>query len=86
MSGENQRIIIGREGKEFGPYTRDEATLYLKTGQLLHSDIARRFEFHKRSQLFIGTHDEPCSLAVRVNDPDRSPIMVERSRLAEALC
>ena len=41
MSGETQRIIIRREGKDFGPYTHDEATLYLKTGQLFHSDTAR---------------------------------------------
>ena len=29
-----------------------------------------RFQFHKRSQLFIRTHNETLSVAMRVNDPD----------------
>jgi hypothetical protein len=33
----------------------------------------RRFEFHKRSQQFIGTHNETFSVAMRVNNPDCSP-------------
>jgi hypothetical protein len=34
----------------------------------------RRFQFHKRSQLFIGTHNEPLSVvAMRVCNPNRSP-------------
>jgi len=32
----------------------------------------RRFKFNKRSQLFIGTHNEALSVAMRVNNPDRS--------------
>jgi hypothetical protein len=34
----------------------------------------RPFEFHKRSQLLIGTHNETLSVAMRVNNPDRSPL------------
>jgi hypothetical protein len=34
---------------------------------------SRRFQFHKRSQYFIGAHDEPLSVAIRVNNPNRSP-------------
>jgi hypothetical protein len=35
----------------------------------------RRFEFHKRSQLFICTHDEALSVAaVCVRNPDRSSV------------
>jgi hypothetical protein len=30
----------------------------------------RHLQFHKRSQLFIGAHDESLSVSVRVNDPD----------------
>jgi hypothetical protein len=32
------------------------------------------FKFNKRSQLFIGTHDEPLSVAMSVDNPDRSPL------------
>jgi len=34
----------------------------------------RRFQFHKRRQLFIGMHNEPLSLAMRVNDPNCAPL------------
>jgi len=30
--------------------------------------------FHKRSQLFIATHDETLSVAMCVSNPDRSPL------------
>jgi hypothetical protein len=31
----------------------------------------RRVKFQKRSQLFIGTHDEPLSvIAMRISNPD----------------
>jgi hypothetical protein len=36
-----------------------------------------RFQFKKRSQLFIGTHNKTLSVvAVRVSDEDRSPVTV----------
>jgi hypothetical protein len=34
---------------------------------------SRQFKFHKRSLLFIRTHNETLSLAVRVSNPDCSP-------------
>jgi len=35
----------------------------------------RRFELHKRGQLFIRTHNETLSIAaMRVNNPDRSAL------------
>jgi hypothetical protein len=34
-------------------------------------------QLHKRSQLFIVTHNETLSFAVRVNDPDCAPVIVE---------
>jgi len=41
--------------------------------------INRRFEFHKRRQLFIRTHNEPLAVvAVRVSNPDRSPTGIMR--------
>jgi len=40
--------------------------------------VYRRLQFHKRSQLFIGAHDETLSVvAVSVNDPNRSPFKVQ---------
>ena len=37
----------------------------------------RRFQFHKRSQFFIRTHNETLSVvAVRVSNPDRFVIRV----------
>jgi hypothetical protein len=42
--------------------------------------VARgRFEFKKRRQLFIRTHNEPLSVvAVCINNPDRSPVGINR--------
>ena len=33
----------------------------------------RRFQFHKRSQFFIGAHNVTLSVTVRVSNPDCSP-------------
>jgi hypothetical protein len=39
----------------------------------------RRFNFHKRGQLFISAHNETLSVvAVRVHNPDRSPFGINR--------
>jgi len=38
-------------------------------------DTNRPFQFQKRRQLFIGSHNQtPSVVAVRVNNPDRSPL------------
>jgi len=40
-------------------------------------DANRRFKFDKRRQLLIGAHNETFSVvAVRVGNPDRSPVAV----------
>jgi hypothetical protein len=40
---------------------------------------SRRFEFHKRSQLFIRTHNETLSVAAMcVCNKDRSPVGINR--------
>jgi hypothetical protein len=36
------------------------------------------FQFYKCSQRFIGTHDETLSIAMRVNNPDCSPLAIQR--------
>jgi hypothetical protein len=38
--------------------------------------VYRPFQFHKRRQDFIGTYDETFPVAMRVNDPDRSPFKI----------
>jgi hypothetical protein len=40
-------------------------------------DTNRSFQFYKRSQHFIGAHDEtPSVVAVRVSNPDCSPLRI----------
>jgi hypothetical protein len=41
--------------------------------------LNRQFKFDKRSQLFIGVHNETLSVvAVRVSNPDCSPVGLNR--------
>ena len=35
-------------------------------------------QFQKRSRYFIDTHDEPLSVAMCVNNPDRSAFKIDR--------
>jgi hypothetical protein len=37
-----------------------------------------RFQFQKRRQQFIRVDDETFSVAMRVNDPDRSAVGINR--------
>ncbi len=39
---------------------------------------SRRFEFPKRSQPFIGMHNETLTLAMRVDDEDCSTARIQR--------
>ena len=44
----------------------------------VRSATDRSFQFHKRSQLFIRTHNETLSVvAMRVSNPDRSSFKFE---------
>jgi hypothetical protein len=48
---------------------------------MLTKKANRRFEFQKRSQLFIGAHNETLSVvAMRVSNPDRSRARILRLR------
>jgi hypothetical protein len=38
---------------------------------------SRRFQLQKRSQQFIGVHNETLSVAVRINDEDCSPVGID---------
>src|SRR5439155_16296638 len=40
--------------------------------------VYRPLQLQKRSQLFIGTHDETLSVAMRVRNPDRSALLFFR--------
>jgi hypothetical protein len=39
--------------------------------------VYRSLKFQKRSQYFIGTHDETLSVAMRVNNPNRSALKIQ---------
>jgi len=58
------------------------ATPVLKNLAFSSSTIAtityRRFEFHKRRQLFIGVHNETLSVAMRINGSDCAPFATLR--------
>ena len=54
-------------------------TVVMVVLMLTSNGANRRFEFQKRSQLFIRTHDETLSVvAVRVGNPDRSSVGINR--------
>jgi len=43
-----------------------------------HRELVNRpFQFQKRSQHFIGAHDETLSVAMRVDDPDCSALSIQ---------
>jgi len=43
--------------------------------QIHREFVNRPFQFHKRSQLFVGLHNEPLSVAAMcASNPDRSPV------------
>jgi hypothetical protein len=49
--------------------------------QLVRNGSNHRFEFHKRGELFIRSHNEPLSIAAMcVDNPDRS-LRAAKSRL-----
>jgi len=55
--------------------------------------VYRPFQFHKRSQDFIGAHDETLSIAMRVSNPDCPSLTINGqnaaptpSGLAEIVC
>ena len=61
----------------FHPHARSCAGPFMNQ---IHRELVNcRFQFHKRSQLFIRVHDEALSVvAVRVSNPDRSPVGINR--------
>jgi hypothetical protein len=42
MDEQGFRVVVSRDGVQYGPYTGAEAERYLAAGQLRHSDLARR--------------------------------------------
>jgi hypothetical protein len=43
----------------------------------VNTTVSRRFEFQKRGQFFIRTHNEALTVAMGVNNPDRSRLGIE---------
>jgi hypothetical protein len=39
--------------------------------------VYRLLQFQKRSQYFVGPHDETLAVSVRVNNPDGSRVRVD---------
>jgi len=59
----------------FGEFGRNLACL----SRQLAASANHRFEFQKRRQLFIRTHNVTLSIAaMRVGNPDRSPVGINR--------
>lgn len=52
--------------------SRDDLSSHWNRGHNLTVTTNRQFQ--KRRQLFIRTHTEPVSVAMRVSDPDCSPV------------
>jgi len=52
-----------------------QANIFAIKRQAACGGANRRFQFHKRSQLFFGSRNETLSVvAMRVNNPDCSPL------------
>jgi hypothetical protein len=44
----------------------------------IHCELVNcTFQFHKRGQPFVGADDETVSVAMRVNDPNCAPMIVD---------
>jgi hypothetical protein len=73
-TGESNAVVTSAERR-----VRDQ---FCANPRLIPSSVidragTRPFQFRKRSQLFLGTHDKTLSFAVRVNDPNCAPIIVQ---------
>ena len=58
--------------------TRAHVSARLSRHQTHRERVYRPLQFDEGSQHFIGTDDETFSVAMRVNNPDRSPFAIER--------
>jgi hypothetical protein len=73
LAGEILRLIqIFLTKVEFRKKTRRVSSQFVASAN-------RRFEFHKRGQLCLRSHNEPLSVAaMRVHNEDRSPFTIHR--------
>jgi len=58
-------------------FIRADVTVQLFREQTHRELVNRPFQFQKRGQHFIGTHDETLSVAMRVSNPDRVAVRVQ---------
>jgi len=50
---------------------------YMSYSRQFRASANRRFEFQKRSQLFVGVHNETLSIsAICIGNPDYSPVAI----------
>jgi hypothetical protein len=68
-------FIVGRLYLFCSPHGNDKMTL---RDQIHREFVYRPLQFHKRSPDFIGMHNEPPSVVVRVSNPDCSPLGINR--------
>ena len=59
--------------REAGPAIIETLSLTNRHRELVY----RSLQFQKRSQDFIGTHDEALPIAMRVHDPDYAPFNIQ---------
>src|SRR5262245_35481817 len=57
-----------------------------RSGEVLHDQtnrelVYRRLQFHERGQHFIDTHDEAVPVAMRVNNPDCSAVIIQHQEV-----
>ena len=65
---------VGTRTKDWSNETRRKHQRSLTAG-----GASRRFQFKKRCELFVGPDDEPLSVVtMRINNPDRSPVGINR--------
>jgi len=77
---EHQRFKFKQRRQLFiGPHASARALLDQTHRELVY----RRLQFQKRSQGFIGTQDETLSVAMRVHNPDRSPLAMLSGKHSE---
>ena len=81
QASENVIRIDGTPVFISGEFRKILATL----SRLFAASVNRQFKFQKCSQLFICVHNVPLSVvAVCVRNPDRSPVGINRSDVAQA--
>jgi len=77
MQGEGNFIVRATCGYSILPLLIPTRQRQSDLRDQIHREFVNlSFQFQKRGQLFIGAHNETLSVAMRVNNPDRSPVHI----------